>query len=267
MSSWLDTAPKYLRETRLLVVRGMRMVPRVPARLADVTVQPVVFTVLFLYVFGAAVDVPGMRYQDYLLPGVLGQNLAFGVIGAGVATATDFNSGVVDRFRSLPVTRLSIVTAQIVGQVLEQLLGIAIVASLGLVLGWRPDMSVTSVLQLLGLVVFGSIALTSFGVWLGMAVPNPDAIQGIGFGIVFPLWFLAGTFVPIDQMASVPQSIARWDPMSAFVAALRSVCAGTNATGSWQLENPVLAMVLWCLLLIVVFVPLAVRRFNRGLAR
>src|ERR1700759_2718601 len=114
---------RYLRETGLLVGRGLRTIPRVPERLSDVTIQPIVFTLLFLYVFGSAIHVPGIRYQDYLLPGLVGQGLAFGVIGAGVATANDFTTGVIDRFRSLPVTRLSVITAQVVGQIIEQLLG------------------------------------------------------------------------------------------------------------------------------------------------
>src|SRR5580658_5015641 len=110
---------RYLRETWLLVVRSLRTVPRVPERLSDVTIQPVVFTLLFLYVFGSAIHVPGLSYQNYLVPGLVGQGVAFGVIGAGVATATDFTSGVIDRFRSLPITRLSVITAQVVGQMLE----------------------------------------------------------------------------------------------------------------------------------------------------
>ena len=131
---------RYLRETALLVGRSLRAVPRVPERLSDVTIQPVLFTLLFLYVFGSAIHLPGMRYQDYLLPGLIGQGLAFGVIGAGVATATDFASGVTDRFRSLPVTRLSVITAQVLGQMLEQVLGMLIVIGIGLLLGWHPHL-------------------------------------------------------------------------------------------------------------------------------
>src|ERR1700722_6168069 len=131
---------RYLRETALLIGRALRMIPRVPERLSDVTIQPIVFTLLFLYVLGSAIHIPGVRYQDYLLPGLIGQGLAFGVIGAGTATATDFTTGVTDRFRSLPVTRLSVITAQIVGQILEQILGMAIIAGIGLALGWRPHL-------------------------------------------------------------------------------------------------------------------------------
>ena len=254
---------RFLSETSLLVGRSFRMIPRVPERLLDVTLQPIVFTLLFLYVFGSAIHIPGVRYQDYLLPGLLGQQLAFGLIGAGVATATDFHTGVIDRFRSLPVKRLAVITAQVASQVLEQVLGMTIVIVLGLALGWRPTFGVGGFFELVALVLLGLIAFTWFGVLLGMMVRSTDAMQGLGFSLVFPLSFLAGTFVPISGMALVPRVIGEWDPISALVAAVRQVAQGTDAHGSWQLEHPVVAMVAWCALIIGVTVPLALRRFSR----
>jgi ABC-2 type transport system permease protein len=253
---------RYVRETRLLVGRGLRTIPRVPERLSDVTIQPIVFTLLFLYVLGSAIHIPGMRYQDYLLPGLIGQALAFGVIGAGVATATDFSSGVVDRFRSLPVHRLSVISAQVIGQMIEQILGMVIVASLGLALGWRPELGFFGFLELVGLVLLGLFAFTWFGVLMGMLFRSADAMQGIGFALVFPLSFLAGTFVPIEGMKAIPRAIGQWDPISAFVAAMRHVSQGTQSHGSWQLEHPIPAMIAWCAVIIAVCVPLALRRFR-----
>ncbi len=253
---------RFVRDTSLLVVRGLRTISRVPTRLSDVTIQPVVFTLLFLYVFGSAIDIPGIRYQDYLLPGLIGQSLAFGIIGAGVATATDFTTGVVDRFRSLPVSRLAVITAQVVGQMLEQLLGLAIVAGIGLALGWRPQLGVGGFFALLGLILLGLLAFTWFGVLMGMIVRSSDAMQGIGFALVFPLSFLAGTFVPIEGMQTIPRVIGEWDPLAAFVAAIRQVSQGTESHGSWQLEHPIVAMIGWCLLIISVCIPLALRRFR-----
>jgi ABC transporter DrrB family efflux protein len=253
---------RFVRETTLLVARGLQTIPRVPSRLSDVTIQPIVFTLLFLYVFGSAIHIPHMTYQNYLLPGLIGQSLAFGVIGAGVATATDFGSGVIDRFRSLPVTRLSVITSQVVGQIIEQILGIVIVAGIGLALGWRPHMSPWGLIELILLVLLGLSAFTWFGVLMGMIVKSSDAMQGIGFAIVFPLSFLAGTFVPISGMKTIPRVIGEWDPLSALVAAIRKVTEGTPAHGSWQLEHPVIAMVIWCALIIAICVPLALRRFK-----
>jgi len=253
---------RYLSETGLLVGRGLRMIPRVPERLSDVTVQPVMFTLLFLYVFGSAIHVTGLSYQDYLLPGLLGQSLAFGVIGAGVATSTDFSTGVIDRFRSLPVTRLSVISAQVIGQIIEQILGIAIVVCVGLALGWRPELDGARALELVGLMLLGLSAFTWLGVLAGMLIRSSDAMQGIGFAVKLPLSFLAGTFVPITGMKLVPRSIAVWDPLSAIVAAVRHVCQGTQSSGSLQLDHPIPAMIAWCVLIMAVCIPLALRRFR-----
>lgn len=255
---------RYVRDTSLLIGRSLRMMPRVPERLADVTIQPVLFTVLFLYVFGSAIEIPGLRYQDYLLPGLLAQSLAFGVIGAGVATATDFSTGVVDRFRSLPISRLAVISAQVFGQMIEQIIGLSIVVALGLALGWRPELTVASTFGLVGLMLLALLAFTWFGVLVGMWFKTSDAVQGIGFALMLPLSFLAGTFVPIEGMKLVPRTIAEWDPISALVAAVRHVAQGTDSHGSWQLEHPVTAMILWCVLILAVCVPLALRRFARA---
>jgi ABC-type multidrug transport system permease subunit len=262
----LSAPIRYARETVLLIGRGLRMIPRVPERLSDVTIQPVIFTLLFLYVFGSAIHIPHMRYQDYLLPGLIGQGLAFGVIGAGVATATDFSTGVIDRFRSLPVTRLSVISAQVIGQMIEQILGTLIVIGLGLGLGWRPTFGVGGAFELVGLILLGLFAFTSFGVLMGMLMRNADAMQGIGFAVVLPLSFLAGAFVPIAGMKAIPRAIGEWDPLSALVAAVRKVSQGTAAHGSWQLDHPVLAMVGWCVLITAVCVPLTLRRFRTATA-
>lgn len=257
---------RYVRETALLVGRGLRTIHRVPERLSDVTIQPIIFTLLFLYVFGSAIHISHISYQNYLLPGLIGQSIAFGVIGTGVATATDFTTGVIDRFKSLPVTRLSVITAQVIGQMLEQMLGILLTVGIGLGLGWRPQVSVAGGFELAGLMVLGIAAFTWFGVLAGMVVRNSDAMQGIGFAIVLPLAFLAGSFVPIENMRAVPRAIGDWDPLSSFVAAVRQITQGYHSRGSWQLDHAVPAMALWCALIIAVCLPLALRRFRTAVS-
>ena len=254
------------RDTLLLTGRSLRSIPRVPERLLDVTVQPIVFILLFLYVFGSAVHIPGISYKDYMFPGIIGQSLAFGVIGAGVATSNDMTEGVIDRFRSMPISRLSIICSQVMGQFCEQLLGMVIVVGFGLALGWNPELSLLHGIECFALIVFGMFAFTWAGVLLGMLVRSADAMQGVGFIVMFPLAFLAGTFVPIAGMDAIPRTIAQWDPIAALVATVRELTQGIHSTGSWQLDHPELAMALWCLLLVAVCVPLALRRFNHSLA-
>jgi ABC-2 type transport system permease protein len=258
---------EFVRDTSLLTWRSLRAIPRVPERLLDVTIQPIVFILLFLYVFGSAIHVHGVSYKDYLFPGIIGQSLAFGIIGAGVATSNDMTEGVIDRFRSMPISRLSIISGQVMGQFCEQVLGMVIVVAFGLALGWNPQLTLGHGLELLGLVILGMLAFTWAGVLLGMLVRSPDAMQGVGFIVIFPLSFLAGTFVPIAGMNLIPRTIAQWDPISALVASVRGLTTpGAVSGGSWQLNHPELAMALWCLLLLAVCVPLALRRFNRTLA-
>jgi ABC-2 type transport system permease protein len=257
----------YLRETALLTGRSLRGIPRVPERLLDVTIQPIIFILLFLYVFGSAIHVPGINYKDFMFPGIIAQSLAFGVIGSGVATSNDMQEGVIDRFRSMPVSRLSIISGQVMGQLCEQLLGITIVVVFGLILGWTPKLTLGHGLELVGLFALAMTAFTWTGVLLGMLVRSPDAMQGVGFIVIFPLSFMAGTFVPIAGMALIPRTIAHWDPISPLVAATRNLTTtAVHSSGSWPLDHPELAMALWSLVLLGICVPLALRRFNRTLA-
>jgi ABC transporter DrrB family efflux protein len=258
---------EFVRDTLLLTGRSLRAIPRVPERLLDVTIQPIIFILLFLYVFGSAIHVPGISYKDYLFPGIIGQSLAFGVIGAGVATSGDMTEGVIDRFRSMPISRLSVISGEVMGQFCEQVLGLVITIGVGLALGWDPHLTPGHAVELVALMALGIFAFTWCGVLFGMLVRSPDAMQGMGFIIILPLTFLAGTFVPIAGMDAVPRAIAEWDPISALVAAVRSLTTpGFHSGGSWQLDHPELAMALWCVLLIAICVPLALRRFNRTLA-
>ncbi len=256
----------YARESLLLTFRSLRAIPRVPQRLLDVTIQPVVFILLFRYVFGSAIHVKGLGYSDFLLPGIVAQGLAFGMIGAGVATCNDMAEGVVDRFRSMPIGRLSILTGQVLGQYCEQLIGLCMYVGLGLICGWRPHFTVGTGLECVGLMLLAMLAFTWAGVYFGLLVRNAEAMQGVGFTVVFPLSFVAGVFVPIVGMAAVPRAIGEWDPISALVAAVRKLSENYPSHGSWLLEHGELAMLLWSLLLLATFVPLALRRFNSTLA-
>jgi ABC-2 type transport system permease protein len=256
----------YLRETGLLTFRSLRAIPRVPERILDVTIQPIVFILLFRYVFGSAIHVGGISYTNYLIPGIIGQGLAFGLIGTGTATSHDMAEGVLDRFRSMPVKRLSIVSGQVFGQYCEQVLGLSVYVALGLVVGWRPHYTLGTGLECLGLVLLAMFAFTWAGTYFGMLVRSPDAMQGVGFIIIFPLSFLAGTFVLISKMDLIPRTIGDWDPISALVASVRHLSSGFPSSGSWVLDHAELSMLLWSLLLLAIFVPLALRRFNSTLA-
>ena len=253
----------FARESLLLTFRSLRAIPRVPERILDVTIQPIVFILLFRYVFGSAIHVPGVsNYSDYLMPGLIAQGLAFGLIGAGVATSHDMAEGVLDRFRSMPVSRLSIVTGQVLGQFSEAVLGLAVYTAIGLICGWRPNFGVGHRLEWVGLMLLGTFAFTWAGAYFGMLVRSPDAMQGVGFIIVFPLASSAVRSCRSCSMDAIPRAIGEWDPISALVATSRKLADGYNAHGSWLLTHAELAMVIWSLLMLAIFVPLALHRFN-----
>jgi ABC-type multidrug transport system permease subunit len=258
---------RFVRDSGLLTGRSLRAIPRVPERLLDVTIQPIMFLLLFLYVFGSAIHVPGISYKNFLLPGIIGQTAAFGVISAGTATATDMSEGVIDRFRSMPIHRLAIITGEVVGQCCEQVLGMVITIGVGLALGWRPELTLLHGVELAALLAFAIFAFTWAGVLLGLCIKAPDAVQGAGFIIILPLSFMAGTFVQIQGMDLIPRTIAEWDPISALVGTARGLTTHLHSSGSLQLDHPELAMLGWCLILLVVCVPLALRRFNRVTAQ
>jgi ABC-2 type transport system permease protein len=257
----------YMRETALLTGRSLRAVPRVPERILDVTIQPIVFLLLFRYVFGSAIHPPGVtNYSNFLMPGLIGQGIAFGVIGTGVATSHDMAEGVLDRFRSMPVRRVSIISGQVFGQYCEQLLGMSVYITLGLICGWRPDFTVLTGFELLGLVLLAMFAFTWAGAYFGMLVRSPDAMQGVGFIIIFPLAFMAGAFVPIGGMSLIPRTIGDWDPISALVATSRKLSNGYPSSGSWLLVHSEVAMLLSSVLMLVIFIPLALHRFNNTIS-
>jgi ABC-2 type transport system permease protein len=176
------------------------------------------------------------------------------------------SEGVFDRFRSMPVNRLAVITGEVMGQFCEQILGLVITIAFGLALGWRPELTVLHGFELVGLMLLGIFAFTWCGVLFGLLIRTPDAVQGAGFIIILPLSFMAGTFVQISGMDAIPRAIAEWDPISALVATVRSLTTSYHSGGSWQLDHPELAMAGWCVVLLGICVPLALRRFNRTIA-
>ncbi|MGX6448029.1 ABC transporter permease [Patulibacter sp. S7RM1-6] len=256
-----------VRESLILTGRSLRTIPRVPERLIDVTIQPIIFIVLFTYVFGSAIHVPGTDYKDFLFPGILVQTVAFSLIGTAVATSNDLHEGVVDRFRSMPIRRISVLIGQALGQMAETVLGVVITVVAGLVVGWSPDMGVGDVLVSLALLLGFLLAGTGLGVLLGLTFSTVDAAQGVGFLVVMPLTFMSGVFVPTDGMPRILEVIGEWNPISPLVAAFREHTGSVAAHGAWPLEHAELASAIWIVLLIAVAVPLGLRTFARATTR
>lgn len=252
-------------DSLVIARRNLEHVRQIPEKLLDVTLQPVMFVILFAYVFGGVIAIPDGTYREYLLGGVLVQSLGFGIMGPATTIATDLREGVVDRFRSLPMSR----SAYLVGHVLAELgassIAVTVLSLSGLVVGWRIHSDLPHALAGYGVIMLFAFAMLWCGTLLGIIVRSADAAQGVVFMAVFPMTFLASTFVPIAGFSPVLRVLASWNPISSMAAAVRTLFGnptGTPADAAWPLLHPVASAVGWCLLIIAICLPLAVRRFR-----
>jgi ABC-2 type transport system permease protein len=261
----------FTHSTWVIARRGLAHMRRQPEALTDATIQPIMFVVLFAYVFGGAIKVPGGgSYREFLMGGIFAQTLTFGLFGTAMALAYDRKNGAVDRFRSLPIPRLSMLSGHAVASLLRATLPIALMSIAGLVVGWRIHSSVPEAIGGYALMFAFSFAVIWLGVLLAAALGTPEAVQGVAFIFVFPLTFVASTFVPTVTLPSVLQTIAEWNPVSAVAGSLRLLFGNPGAHARpgapWSLHHPITYSVIWIVAIVVICAPLAVRAYQRSIS-
>jgi ABC-2 type transport system permease protein len=252
-------------DSLVLARRNLAHVRQIPEKLIDVTLQPLVFVLLFAYVFGGVIKVPDGSYREYLIAGVLVQTLAFGMIGPAMSIATDLTEGIVDRFRTLPTSRSSYLLGHMTAELVAASIALLVMVVSGLIVGWRVHTDVPHAVAGLGVLLLFAVAMLWLGTLLGVAVRSPDAVTGVAFIVMFPLTFLANSFVPAAGLPDGLQTLAEWNPLSAVIAAVRTLFGNPTATpadAAWPLQHSVVAAVLWCLAILAVAVPATVRRFR-----
>ena len=258
---------RQVRDVAVLTFRNLVHIRREPLRLSDVTVQPVLFTLLFVYVIGAGVVLPGGgSYTDFAIAGLLALNLTTSAMGTAVGLSDDLGSGVIDRFRTLPMWRSAILVGRSVADLLTAAICTMFVALTGLVVGWNPDASVASVFAGFGLFLLFSYAVSWGCACLGAISESGESAQGIGLVILFPLAIVSNALVPTQHMPALLRTIANWNPVSAVTAAGRELFGNPNpsaAIHTWPMQHPVLASLVWSVALIAVFAPLAARLYRR----
>jgi len=257
-----------LADTWVYARRNLEHIRQIPEKLLDVTIQPLMFTVLFAYVFGGAIDVGG-SYREYLIGGILVQTLVFGMMGPATSIATDLQEGVIDRFRSLPASNGAYMLGHVMAELAGMCLAITILLGAGYAVGWRVHTGPADVVMALLLMVCFAAAMIWVGTWLGEIVRSPDAVMGIGFTVVFPLTFMSSAFVPIATMPTWLQYIASWNPVSAFAAAMRTLFGNPLAPvthDTWPLSHPVAASWIYTAIIFAIAVPMALRGFRKRTA-
>jgi ABC-2 type transport system permease protein len=260
-----------VRSTLVIARRGLAHMRRQPEALADATIQPIMFVLLFAYVFGGAIKVPGGgSYREFLMGGIFAQTIMFGAFGVAIALAHDRTNGAIDRFHSLPIPRAAVLSGHALANLLRSLLPIVLMSLAGLVVGWRIHSGIGHALAGYGLMIAFSFAVIWIGVLLAAAVGTPEGVQGVAFVFIFPLTFVASTFVPTSTLPSVLRTIAEWNPVSALAGALRYLFENPGGTppahGPWSLQHPVAYTLLWVVGIIVVCAPIAVRAYQRSIA-
>jgi ABC-2 type transport system permease protein len=256
-----------LADVAALTGRNLVHIAREPLQLSDVTVQPLLFTLLFVYVFGAGVELPhGGSYADFAIAGLLALNLTTSSMGTAVGLSTDLGSGVIERLRTLPMWRPSVLVGRSLADLLTAALCSAIVAVTGLVIGWNPERGVALALAGFGVMLFFSYALSWGCACLGIVSKGPESAQGTGLVILFPLALVSNALVPTQHMPTVLRTIADWNPVSAVTAAARELFGNPNPSesiGAWPMQHPVVAALLWSTALLAVFAPLAMVLYRR----
>jgi ABC-2 type transport system permease protein len=259
-----------ISDVAVLTRRILARIAREPETLMDVTIQPILFVLMFAYVFGGAIPLPGGgSYHEYLVGGMLAMGLAMTAPGTAVALVTDMSSGLIDRFRSLPTARSAVLAGRTIADLVTQVIGAVVVAGVGLAIGWRIHSSVADTAAAFGLALLFGYAFTWVGACLGMVLRSPEAAQQLGFVLFLPLTFVSNAFVPTQGMPGWLQAVANWNPMSALAAASRELFGNPNPAASvqaWPMQHPELAVIGWSAVLLAVFAPLAVHLYRRKAA-
>ncbi|WP_238420600.1 ABC transporter permease [Gordonia sp. 'Campus'] len=250
----------------IMVKRNMIHTKRMPEMLSDVTIQPIMFVLLFAYVFGASIQTDSASYKEFLLPGIMGQTIVFTAFIVSTGITADLEKGIIDRFRSLPIQRSSVLIGRSIASLLHSSIGIVVMAVTGLAIGWRIRGSFGEAVLAFALLVLFGFAMIWFGILIGSWLRTVEAVNGFMFSVLFPITFLSNAFVPTEPMPTWLRTIAEWNPMSSLVQALRVLWGNGPAFGpgaALPMQHPVVATLIWTAALTLIFAPFALRAYNK----
>ncbi len=251
---------RLVTDTLIIAERNLIRLPRAPDLLLAFTVQPIMFVLLFRYVFGGAIRTPHYHgYVDYLIPGIIVQNIAFGGFVTALGLNEDVHKGLIDRFRSLPMARAAVLAGRTFSDIVTNALSVAILLVTGLIIGFSFNAPVLHVIAGLGLLLLFGYAFSWVFAFLGLLVSSPESANSVGFIAVFPLTFVSSAFVPVNTFPSVLKAFSQVNPFTVVVDALRYLWLGYPKAG-----NNVWGSVVWALVIFAVFAPLAVHRYRRA---
>jgi len=263
-----------LGDGAVIARRNLIKIKRVPDLLVFTTAQPIMFVLLFAYVFGGAIIVPGVNYREFLMAGIFAQTVVFGATLTGAGLADDMQKGVIDRFRSLPMSRSAVLFGRTLSDVLNNVIVVTVMALTGLVVGWRIHTSALEAAGGFALLLLFSYAFSWVMALVGLSVPSPEVVNNAAFVVLFPITFAASTFVPLRSLSGPLATFATWNPVTTLSESGRILFGNVpanvnlrNISDAWSMQHPILYTVIWALVILAVFVPLANRRYARASRR
>jgi ABC transporter DrrB family efflux protein len=252
---------RLVTDTFVVAERNLVRIKRAPDLLTAFTVQPVMFLLLFVYVFGGAINTPGYDYKDFLLPGIMVQNIAFGGFVTALGLNEDLNKGLIDRFRSLPMARPAVLAGRTLSDVATNSLSIVVLLTTGLITGFSFHANALEIVTGFALLLVFGYAFSWVFALLGLLVSSPESANSLGFIAVFPLTFISSAFVPVESMPDALRWFAEINPFTVMVDAMRALWVDAPA------GNSVWGAFVWSLVILAIFAPLAVRRYRRAAGR
>jgi ABC-2 type transport system permease protein/oleandomycin transport system permease protein len=245
----------------LLAERNLRRIPRNPDLLVGVTFQPIMFVVLFTYVFGGAINTPGFAYIDFFLPGIVIQMIAFTGYATALGISDDLRKGLIDRFRSLPMSRSAVLAGRTMSDVAMNVIALTTMLIVGFIVGFSFSAPAAHVVAGIGLALLFGYAMSWVYCFFGLIASSPESASAMITVVIFPLTFVSSAYVPTESMPTVLRAIANANPITTVVDALRALWIGTPA------GTDILFAVVWCVGIIAVFSVLATMRYRRTVAR
>ena len=247
-------------DTLVLARRSLLRIPRAPDLLISFTVQPLMFVLLFVYVFGGAINTPGYDYVDFLIPGIIIQTMSFGGFVTALGLSEDLKKGLVDRFRSLPMSRSAVLAGRTLADIATNALSVTVMIVVGLIAGFSFDAPVLHVVAGIGLALLFGYAFSWVFAFVGLTASSPESSQAFGFILIFPLSFISSAFVPVDSMPATLQAFAEVNPFTVTVDAMRALFIGAPA------GNSIWGAVAWSIAIAALFAFLSVTRYKRAVA-
>lgn len=248
--------------------RNLMRVPRIPELAIFAILQSIMFVLLFAFVFGGAIPLPGYSgtnaYREYLMPGIFVQTITFALVTTAISMCEDINKGIIDRFRSLPMARSAVLTGRTSADVVYNAGILVVLMVSGLLVGWAVNSSLPEFVAGVVLLLVFAFVMSWVGVWLGVSVPTVEVAQQVAFVFIFPLTFVSNVFVPLQSLPDWLQPFAEWNPVSTLTASLRTLWGNPNPFKGTSLAStePILVTIVWIVILLAIFVPLGIRRYR-----